>query len=75
MESLLRAADLCVPFLDGRYNVDADEVLPDDGLLADVTKAPEDQSKGRTTGKDEELVDEELGPNVTVLVTGTINCL
>lgn len=72
VDSLLRAADLCVPYLDGRYNVDADEVLPGDQvLMAAAAKPSEAPSKDATQSRDEESVDEDaLGPNVTVLVTG-----
>lgn len=74
VELLLRAAGLCVPFLDGRHNVDADEVLPDDGLLAAAANPSEEQSKDSAERRDGEPVDVELGPNVTVLVTGEFTC-
>lgn len=82
VDSLLKAADLCVPYLDGRYNVDADEVLPDDnGLLTAEAGVP-----GAAEAGDEkhqvaaESISEsqgaagELGPNATILVTGVCTC-
>jgi hypothetical protein len=69
--SLLRAADLCVPYLDGRYNVDADEVLPDEGLeVVAASKPAEGSGKDVIHSSNEESAHNELGPDVTVLVNG-----
>lgn len=58
---LFRAAELCAPYLDGRYNVDAAEVLEGDAT-ATVEAALEP--------REEDGPGESLGPEVTLLIAG-----
>lgn len=63
LAGLFRAAELCAPYLDGRYNVDAAEVLEGDAA-ATVEAALEPGEEGQ------EGQGESLGPEVTLLIAG-----
>lgn len=64
LAALYQAADLCAPYLDGRYNVDATDVFEGDAA-EDVQAALEAGAGGDGAAAD-------LGPEVTLLIAGAL---
>lgn len=62
LAGLFRAAELCAPYLDGRYNVDAAEVTEGDAEAAvEAAVNPDAPTEGQG---------DTLGPEVTLLIAG-----